>query len=121
MDEEKKEPISVVALKVAGGSALVEWVENGEVRRGYLPTNKVREGALLPPTELKRALPYGVRWEKVKLIADPQRLAKELHDRDIWTYDDLVKNPGGGLSALQAAYRVDLAALLSFAREQQEE
>lgn len=115
----KPQPVPVTVLGTEGGSALVEWVEEGQAHRAYIPVEKVKDGTA-SKTTLSRGVLYGLPWEKVKLAATADALAAELRRRGIWTGEDLRTNINAAIGALQATYRVDVAALMELAKRQQE-
>lgn len=120
--------VVVQALSVHNGITLVQWADfsdNAIIRRAELPSDLVillgNGQAAVDRGDLLDAAPYGVAWEAlITLEATPAMIAAELRRRGIWTYEDLFKNPQVALGAVQAAHRVDLAALIQAAREAQE-
>jgi len=112
----KPKRIAVKVISSAHGTALVEWVDKTRLGRGYLPDNLIDDGTVTDDN-LDIAAPYGVPWEDViTLAATPEKIANALRGNGIWTLADLSTNPRGAIGALQATYRVDLAALLQAAR-----
>jgi len=114
---ESKEMLrKVTRLNKAGEVALVEWVADGKVYRGFLPEKKFSpEG--LPDSVLSKATPYGLPWAKLATFqATPEGLEEALHNADIWTLDDLVTKIQAGIGAIQTAYQFDLAALRTAAK-----
>ena len=104
--------VQVQVIGIQGQSTLVEWLDGTMPMRGYVPRAKVGDDLTVPQNLLDKAIPYGVDWTKAKMTVDPQALCQRLRDAGIWTHDDLARNPRGAIGALQATYRVDLAALL---------
>jgi hypothetical protein len=99
---------------------LIQWAEVDDVHRGWIPESMVEDlgnstGQVENPAI---AIPYGVQWsEHVSLAASPRDLEKELRRRGIWTTGDLRAQPQVAISCLQSVYGVDLAALLTAAKE----
>ncbi len=111
----KPAPVPVTVLGVQGQSALVEWADGGLPRRAYIPASAVKDGRASPVT-LGRGVGYGAPWERLDHPRAGQ-LATALRNRGVWTYEDLRTNPNAAIGALQAIWRLDLAALLAFAKE----
>lgn len=97
-----------------GHSALVEWFDGEDVRRGIVPV-KALKGDSIEREELERAIPYGEPWEElVEFKITAEDLARNLRNRGIWTREDLRKNPNLVLACLMATYEVDYQTLLKF-------
>lgn len=114
---ESKEVLRTVRrLKSTEETALVEWVEDGKVKRGYVPAKKFNpEG--MPDSVLSKATPFGLPWAKIaQLHATPEDLETALHNADIWTFDDLITKIQAGIGAIQTAYHLDHAALRTAAK-----
>ena len=112
----KPKVIEVQVLKTEGKSALVQWIKNGAVDRRYVPVGEITDG-LVPEGVLAECPQYGLPWELVAMSkVTPDDLARALRNSGIWTLQDLAKNPNKIIGILQAAYSVDLAALLTFAQ-----
>ena len=104
-------------------SVLVEYILPGsqETHRVHIPTSEIQKdeaGHFADYQVLEMGVMYGEPWadligDDVRL--DAARLEQNLHQRDIWTLDDLRKNPQGAVAAIQAAYVFDLQTLQSLA------
>ena len=120
MDDEKKtKKVKQVPVKVISAntdSALVEFTFGGLFQRATIPVAEIQDGKA-PDEVLLAGIPYGVAWEFVELSARSIDLANQLRANGVWTYEDAARNPNQIVSALQAVYGVDLAALLKYARE----
>ena len=122
--EQASEPLrtSVIVrvVEARGGSALVEWVEAGEVHRGYLPAAAVSPAGEVDPAELERAVPYGLAWEELPITRGDlaAAVARDLRNAGIWTRQDLERRPMVALGALQKALGVHMGALNEFARKE---
>jgi len=110
--------VNVKALASRGDSVLVEWVEDNKyIKRGFIPLDSV-ENDQAHADELLSAIPYGIPWaDIVKLEADPVILENELRRYNIWTLEDLTKEPNKAISVLQLVYSMDYAALKHAARQ----
>jgi hypothetical protein len=49
----------------------------------------------------------------------PSDFARELHKLGLWTRDDVMTRPNEVISAIQAVYGIDLAAILVAAHKQE--
>lgn len=122
-DEEKKEEkkerkpkqIAVKVVESKGKSALVQWRDGDDLRRAYVPADKVTvadEGARCDEDTLKAGIPYGVPWEElIKFDIDPAAIARELRLRGIWTSRDLEMNPKALRRAVDEATGLTPSAL----------
>lgn len=122
MDEDvkpKKKPkmIPIVILKSQPDSALVEFTHDGLLQRAYIPTAEIVDGKASEAV-LDAGIPYGIDWESISFKSSNKDLANALRKKGIWTCEDAQRNTNVIVSALQAVYGVDLAALLKYAREQ---
>jgi len=103
------------------GTSLIEWVENDDTLRGWIPDVKVSaiSGNAGDVENPRMAVPYtGTPWrELVSMAATSISLERELRRRGIWTISDLRANPNVALSAIQSVYGIDLAQLLYAAAE----
>jgi len=103
-------PITVVNRQ--GTSVLVEWQDNGNLRRAILPAGSVIDNAV-DEAELGYAVAYGLPWESMLTFrVTPERIADALRRHGIWTASDLQRSPNAALAALQEAYSIDVSALL---------
>lgn len=91
-DEQKKHEVvsvSVRCIRHKGDAALVEWIDRGQYRRGFIPLSSIKDGTV-KETTLKRAVPYGIPWEKcIKITATPEEIANELRRAGMWTLEDI--------------------------------
>ena len=121
-EEEKKEEkkpalIQVRIIRSQGKSAIVEWIEKKIAYRKVVPLNKMKDNKVGEDV-LEKAPDYGVPWAKeLKPNASPEDIEVALHNAGIWTSEDAVKNPGGVIGALNAAYKTDLVAVLKAAKK----
>lgn len=104
-------PVNVISTQ--GQACLVEWDDGvGRPRRAYVPASAVTDGRCVAPAS---GIAYGDDWEGIlgTLSVTPDAVADELRRRGIWTREDARRNPTLVMSALQAAYGLDLARLLA--------
>lgn len=105
--------VKVISTKYQG--SLIEWSEDGALRRGIVPEEVIIDDAVRDDL-LSIAIPYGLDWEHI--LADtmanvtPQIISNNLHNSGIWTIDDLRSNPMVALGAIQSAYGLDISILL---------
>jgi hypothetical protein len=84
--------VAVTIIKSKAETALVQWLEAGALKRGYVPLALVQEGQV-DADELSAAAPYGVAWEQF-LRPAALEIAEDLRREGIWTVRDLVSvNP----------------------------
>lgn len=118
-EEEKKEKtfIAVRVVKKRGKGAVIEWVDKGRAFRKTVPLNKIKDGEI-EESILDKAPDYGVPWAKeLNPKASPEDIETALHNAGLWTSDDVLRNPGGVIGALNAAYKTDLATVLQVAKK----
>ena len=102
-----------------GRSSLIEWVDDGKVHRGILPSSSIRGDGFVSKKELKRAAPYGIAWEEVvRLQATSEELAQALRQRGIWTAQDLQDRPTEAQGAIMATYGIDYQTLMQIANRE---
>jgi hypothetical protein len=100
-----------------GKAVVVEWVDNGRLKRGVLPAKDVKRGKYTTKTALRRAAPYGLPWEElVQLRATSEDLAEQLRKRGIWNLEDLWSKGEEVQAAIMATYRVDMFELRKLAQ-----
>jgi hypothetical protein len=87
-----RDAVMVAIIKSKGDAALVQWMEGGALRRGYVPLSLVQDNQV-EAEELRDAAPYGVAWERFLRPAAVE-IAEDLRREGIWTVRDLVSvNP----------------------------
>jgi len=107
----------VKIIDVVGKSALIER----DLQRVYVPIEEVVDGQVEEEV-WKAGISFGVPWEEViQCRVTPALIGRELRRRGIWTTEDVARQPNRVIAALQAAYAVDLAALMRVAQEVQHE
>lgn len=116
MTDTKVKTIPVKTIRTIGKSCLVEWVVRGKILRGYIPLDKVSER--VDETVLDAALPHGVPWEEMTIPAfSGSDLRSALVNAEVWTFDDLSRNPQVVVGVLQTLYGVHLGSLIRFAEK----
>jgi hypothetical protein len=117
----KRDRIPVQVVRRSGQAALVEFADAGRPARVTLPEDLLEgDGGLCTadPADLAAGVPYGLPWEKATTgRVTPEKIAGALRNAGIWTAEDLKRQPRAAVGALQAAYGLDLAALMAFAAE----
>lgn len=112
----KPKMIPVKVIKARVDNALVEYQLKGVLQRCTIPTSLIENGAV-PDDELSYGIPYGIAWENVELSASSKDLANMLRIQGIWTVEDAMSNPNKIVAALQAVYKIDLAKIIGYARD----
>ena len=87
--EDRLIPVRVVEVK--GQSALVEFESDDQrLQRRYVPAGVVEEGRCAESI-LDLGIPYGIPWaDRIDLSGlTPLSLERDLHQRGVWTEDDL--------------------------------
>jgi hypothetical protein len=104
--------MQVTTITRQGQSVLVEWIDDGNLRRATVPASTVVDNEVDPDT-LAYGVAYGLPWEQMlSLRVTPERIADALRRHGIWTAGDLQHSPSAAFAALQEAYSVDVSALL---------
>ena len=128
--EEKQKPkiavksYKVTIIKSSGGekTALVEWVQDEQPHRGFIPSSKIGKDNLVEEPVLNASTQYGVPWEDIKITqVTSEDIANSLRKAGIWTAEDLRTHQQVALGAIQAAYRVTLASCNQAAKQFQME
>jgi hypothetical protein len=117
LEGERAMKVKVKVIKRNLGRMVVEWVEDGKLKRGELPQSDLIGEDQVEDRKLEWAIPYGEPWEEVTLQASSEMLAEEFRRVGIWTVKDLEQNPEKARAALMAAYGLDFHSLLKLIRE----
>lgn len=104
----------VKPIRQKGDSVLVEYVESGATKRKFIPSSQLIDG-LVSDEVLQQGIPYGYPWEELELTFDSQKFANEMHQIDIWTVEDALRNPAKLWSALRATLAGNLTNILETA------
>ena len=98
------------------GTALIEWMEEGEPQRALVPSREVSEGGECAHPE--RGLPYGLNFaEYITITVTPADIDRELRNAGVWTADDLLHKPKLVQGAISAAYGAVLQDLIRNVRQ----
>ncbi len=98
------------------GTALIEWMEEGEPQRAIVPANEVSESGECAHPE--RGLPYGLNFaEYITITVTPADIDKELKNAGVWTAEDLLHKPKLVQGAISAAYGAVLQDLIRNVRQ----
>lgn len=101
------------------GSKLVTWTDGGHPRRSWVPTHLISPDLEVSLKVLQESAPYGLPFdqiiESVTITADA--FADALHRRNIWTQEDVIKNPDAVSKALIAAAGLSVSSLQTSIRE----
>jgi hypothetical protein len=98
------------------GTALIEWMEEGEPQRAIVPANQVSEGGECAYPE--RGLPYGLNFaEYITITVTPADIDRQLKNVGVWTADDLLHKPKLVQGAISAAYGAVLQDLIRNVRQ----
>ena len=109
--------IDVKVINSRGQSALVEYIENGRLKRKTVPVKDVIDNQV-NKYNLNLGISYGIEWSKlVKLNATPEQLEQNLRNAGIWTKEDALNNAQIVQGVLQKTYGIDYAAILRIAKE----
>lgn len=115
-------PVEVRVLRVENGLYLSQWQESdGMIERYWLTEDMFDslEGNQGFATNPKRGMPFSDNiLDGFSLQLSNRVLERELRIRDIWKYEDVIRNPNGVIQSIQAALGVDLASLLNSARKE---
>jgi hypothetical protein len=105
-------------IKNDGNAALVEYVEDGELKRKIIPRSAVDENGQIDRFELEVGIPYGIAWaDYIQLDATPKDIERELHKAGIWTADDLRIKQQAAVGAIQTALGIHLGLLNIIVKE----
>lgn len=92
------------------GSAVIEWVENGQYVRSIIPRSELSGNECAYP---ERGIPYGLDFaDLINVEVTPQDIQRSLNNAGIWTADDLLHRPREVQGAINAAYGAVLNNLL---------
>ena len=85
------------------GTALIEWMEEGEPQRAIVPSREVSEGGECLHPEW--GLPYGLNFaDYITVTVTPADIDRELKNAGVWTADDLLRKQKLVQGAISAAY-----------------
>lgn len=106
--------MNVKIIRESNGSALIEWVEESQVQRAWMPIALVHDGECLHP---EYGIPYGDDFAEVQIVCiGPEDIQKALRKHGIWTYAELSAHPTEAHAALQELVGAVLQPLLRAAK-----
>ena len=102
-------------IKTDGEASLVEFSQDGETRRSVVPC-----GLESNVEALEAGIQYGIDWQKLfeEVEPDYERLANSFRNRGLWTFEDMLANPGKAKAALQDFIGVSYQTLLRIAKRE---
>jgi hypothetical protein len=116
--EPKKQYITVIIIEQRGESALVQWSQDGDLRRAYVPLDEIKDDKCAESV-LSAGLSHGVPWEDLIDASrlTPEIIAKELRRRGVWTSADIEASLQQAQRAINEATGVTPASLHNLARQ----
>lgn len=110
--EDEKVMVPVTVIEQRGSDACLVEYQVGALKRAVVPNAMIADGQV-EAGDLALGIPYGLPWESMlTLSTSAEVLAEELRERGIWTIEDMRRDQPAVFGALQAAYGLDLAALI---------
>jgi hypothetical protein len=106
--------VDVKLLNTKGASSLVEYEEDGIRKRVYVPAGSIKNDQVQEMI-ISRGIPYGHPWEEIEFKVGGPALAEALHKADLWTIEDVLKNPKKLRLALQSTLTEQLSEILTIA------
>ena len=100
-------------IKQQGYSKLVEYEEDNKIKRVVLPTDEDN-----PDLGIPHGLPFADLLQGHVCEGMAQRIEDELHRSNIWTAQDVLKNPATVQGAILAAYAIDYSFILQLAKKE---
>lgn len=107
----------VTVIQKGGNALLVQYMTSGFTERKYIPADQLGDGQVLASV-LEQGIPYGYPFEEIQIEFDARKFANELHQIDIWTPDDALRNPQKLWTALNATYADNISKILETARHE---
>lgn len=91
--------MNVKIIRESNGSALIEWIEESQVQRAWMPVALVHDGECAHP---EYGIPYGDDFAEVQPVTiGPDDIQAALRKHGIWTYAELSANPSEAQAAMQ--------------------
>lgn len=100
-------------IKQQGHSKLIEYEEDNQVKRVVLPVNEDNPNLGIP-----HGLPFADLLSSQVCEEMARRIENELHRSNIWTAQDILKNPATVQGAILAAYAIDYSFILQLAKKE---
>lgn len=109
--------MKVTVVKSDGDAVVVEVVVSGILIRKIVPSGTVVAGEL-DEDVFEKGIEYGLPFDEIITAGDIiPVLTRSLHNAGIWTLEDMKTKGQIVVSALQAAYRIDLGRLVQAAEK----
>jgi len=96
-----------------------EWHEDDMPVRGHIPLNVVNGDEVLDAA-MSLAIPYGIDWTFYLEGAGchiSERVAMCLRKANVWTLQDVIRNPAAVDGALKQAYSLDFQVIMKLAKD----
>lgn len=105
----------VTVLSSKGESTLVEYFDtDGVLQRRYVPTKKVLD-QFVSDDVLERGIPYGYPWEEILINFDMSKFAREMHNAELWTVEDVLRAPKKLTGVLRKVFEESFKTILETA------
>lgn len=100
----------VKVIRQKGQVVLVQW----EGQRAYVPAEVVIDDQC-PSEELAIGIPYGVPWAEVvgDIVLTGEQIEDTLRKHNIWTLEDVRKEPMKAAAALLAVHKMGVSTLIA--------
>lgn len=101
------------------GTHLVQWREGNRLKRAWVPSRLVGHDLEVSAKTLRESPPYGLPFEDAlkSVTIAAEDVAEALHRRNIWTFEDVQKNPDSVSKALIAAAELSVSRIQNSLRE----
>lgn len=101
----------VKVIKSKAGNTLVEWMEDINVYRAWLPYKDVVNGEVKSP---EKGVPYGDDFTPlIKPLPTVVAIVQALHNNGLWTMSDVKLNPALVWSGVAMAFNPIINTLVS--------
>jgi len=108
----------VTILSAKGESTLVEYLNiDGVLQRRYVPTKKIVD-QFVADEVLERGIPYGFPWDEIVIDFDTSQFAREMHNAELWTAEDVLKSPKKLTGVLRKVFEKSFKAILETAQRE---
>lgn len=106
----------VTVIQRDGEAVLVRYQLDGAEKRVFIPVSELGDGYVLDDV-LVQAVEYGYPWQECNLVLDAQRFETEMHNAGLWTAEDVLRNPQGLFTALNATFAPVVSEILTLAKQ----
>ena len=117
--------VEVKHIQSKGLSVLVEYQDEGQPKRCYIPEDAIEFQpyplpALVNLSDLHAGIPHGVNWEEFEFPPiDPAEFCVMLRQAGFWTLSDLQKDPRKLSTTLLSICGLGRKSLMEFARNEE--